>query len=105
MAYDSNPVYWLCTASTTYGGWVRTVANYALDNVRGTEASVLIGVPIGRTLEPLSETLQELGTISSQALEGVSVFMYNYNSGQIAENDWKSIDAFLLLGNVYFRFC
>jgi len=96
MAYDSNFVYWLCASSTSYGEWVRAVANYALDSVRGTGASVLIGVPTGRMLEPLNAALNQLSTISAQAFLGVTVFMYQYGSGQLGMSDWKSIDKFLL---------
>jgi len=85
----------LCASTSSYGGWVRTAANYAIESVSGKRAAVLMGVPNGRVLEPLNDALDSLRTIYSSAFQGISVFVYEIGNEHVAALDWTAIDSWL----------
>jgi hypothetical protein len=70
------------------------VANYALNSVTDKRVVVLVGVPIGRVLEPLTDALSALRAVDSSAFQGVTVFLYTAGAQNIAATDWASIDSF-----------
>jgi hypothetical protein len=95
MAYDSNQGTWACAGQFTYGGWVNSVANYAVRQAAGERATVLIGLPAGRANEPLDQALKALGAVDSPGFEGIAVYVYSHSPEPILSENWQSIDDFL----------